>query len=139
VHRDKFDPVGEECMMIGYAQDSKAWRVMVVRDDKLKILESPNVRFFEKRASRVRTQLPRTNLPVEVEEDHDDVCYNEVDINADDVEGLGNYDAKIIDLSEGQGSGDENAVTDRDDEEEGDGVQQKQKFASATIQYLKVR
>jgi transposase InsO family protein len=121
VGRDKFDSVGEECMMIGYATNSKAWKVMVVRDDKLKILESPNVRFFEKRASRVSTHLPRTSLPFEVEEEHDDVSYNEVDITTDDVEGLGNSDTESTDLSGGQGSGDENAVTDGDDEEEGDG------------------
>jgi hypothetical protein len=63
----------------------------------------------------------RCNPPFEVEEDHDDVSFNEVDITIDGVEGLRNSDTESIDLIEGQGSGDENTVTDRDDEEEGDG------------------
>jgi hypothetical protein len=45
--RDKFEEVGEECMLVGYPENFKAWRVLVRRDGKLQHIESPNVRFSE--------------------------------------------------------------------------------------------
>jgi hypothetical protein len=56
-------------------------------------------------------------LLFEVKQGHDDVAYSEVDITTDDAEGLGNDDAKSIDLTEGPACGEENEVTDRHDEE----------------------
>jgi transposase InsO family protein len=55
--RDKFEEVGEECMMVGYAENSKAWRVIVLRNGKLKYVESPNVKFQESSASPLRSNL----------------------------------------------------------------------------------
>jgi hypothetical protein len=52
--RDKFEEVGEECMLVGYAENSKAWRVIVCRDGKIQYVESPNVRFDEGSSSSLR-------------------------------------------------------------------------------------
>jgi hypothetical protein len=55
--RDKFEEVGEECMLVGYPENSKAWRVLVRRDGKLKHIESPNVRFSEDIAAPLKIHL----------------------------------------------------------------------------------
>jgi hypothetical protein len=73
--RSKFEEVGEECMLVGYAENSKAWRVIACRNGKPKYLESPNIRFEESAASSLNCFNSSTRLSEEDSEFvfHDDM------------------------------------------------------------------
>jgi hypothetical protein len=73
--RSKFEEVGEECMLLGYAENSKAWRVIACRNGKPKYLESPNIRFEESAASSLNCFNSSTRLSEEDSEFvfHDDM------------------------------------------------------------------
>jgi hypothetical protein len=60
------------CIKIGYAENNKAWKVLLVRGDKLKIVDLANIRFNRWTASRIRAVLPAEKLPIEPESAHDD-------------------------------------------------------------------
>jgi hypothetical protein len=75
----KCDPVGEVCMMIVCAESNKDWKVLVVRGEKLRFVQSTNIRFNKCTASRIRAVLPAEKLPIEPERAHDD---NEMAVHA---------------------------------------------------------
>lgn len=45
--RPAMDPVNETGIFVGYTHHTKAWKILLLRDDGLKVVESCNVIFFE--------------------------------------------------------------------------------------------
>jgi hypothetical protein len=62
--RKKTDPVSATGMFVGYAQFSKAWRVLIWRAGKLTIIESASVKFDENSSPSIKEMNKALIVPV---------------------------------------------------------------------------